>query len=150
MAHGSMFTYFETKAELWNELYLDLRSGMAAAALKRYLPDGERRRQFEAIWWDWMDWGVAHAEERRALAVLGVSDEVTPESRAAGDRAMAGMGELVARIHANGPMSGAPRGLCLALMNSVAEATMDFMARGQGDRVHCCRAGFEAVWRMVG
>jgi AcrR family transcriptional regulator len=150
--HGSLFTYFGTKAELWNAVYVELREEMAKAMLEGFSPEGATRNLFAGVWWNWMDWGVGHAEERRVLAVLGASGEVTAKSRAAGEKAMAGMRELLKRIHARGAMSAAPMGLLVALMHSAAEATMEFMV-GVGDeagRETVCRAGFEAVWRMIG
>jgi AcrR family transcriptional regulator len=150
VANGSLFTYFETKADLLNALYLDLKGGMAAAALKGFSPDGESRKQYFQVWTNWMGWAVAHPKKRRALAVLGVSDEITAKSRAAGQKAMAPMRELLERIHKNGGMRDAPMGLFMALMNSVAEATMDYMVQDKAHADKHCRAGFEAVWRMIG
>ena len=34
IANGSLFTYFETKADLYNQLYLELKAEMAGAALE--------------------------------------------------------------------------------------------------------------------
>jgi AcrR family transcriptional regulator len=34
VANGSLFTYFETEADLFNELYLEPEAGMASAALE--------------------------------------------------------------------------------------------------------------------
>jgi AcrR family transcriptional regulator len=31
VSNGSLFTYFETKADLFNQLYLELKTGMASA-----------------------------------------------------------------------------------------------------------------------
>jgi AcrR family transcriptional regulator len=148
--HGSVFTYFGTKAELWNAVYVDLKSEMAKAALEGFSPEGATQNQFAGVWWNWMDWGVEHAEERRALAVLGVSDEVTAKSRAAGEKAMGGMQGLLKRIHAQGGMRASPMGFLVAMMHSAAEATMDFMVAEGADQEKVCRSGFEAVWRMVG
>jgi hypothetical protein len=50
------------------------------------------------------------AEKRRALAQLGVSDEITRETRAAGHKTMAGVAELLEHIRASGPMRKAPMG----------------------------------------
>jgi AcrR family transcriptional regulator len=150
VANGTLFTYFETKTDLLNELYLDLKRGMAAAALKGFLPEGERRRQYEQVWLNWMGWAEAHPDKRRALAVLGVSDEITAKSRTAGHRTMAPMRELLERIHTNGALRGASWGLFMALMNSVAEATMDFMVEDPKSADKHCRIGFEALWRMIG
>jgi AcrR family transcriptional regulator len=150
VANGTLFTYFETKADLLNELYLDLKRGMAAAALKGFSPEGESRRQYFQVWTNWMAWAVTHPKKRRALAVLGVSDEITAKSRAAGHKTMAPMRGLLERIHANGPMRDAPMGLLMAMMNSVAEATMDYMVQDKAHADKHCRAGFEALWRMIG
>jgi AcrR family transcriptional regulator len=36
IANGSLFTYFETKADLFNQLYLELKIEMASAAMKNH------------------------------------------------------------------------------------------------------------------
>lgn len=150
VATGSLFVYFKTKAELLNELYVDLRRAMAAAAMRGVAPEGESRRQFLHLWTNWTGWGVTHPKKRRVLALLEVSEEMTAESRAAGQRAMAGMGELVVRVHENGAMHGASLGLVVALMESAAGATMDMMVRDRANAEAHGRMGFEAVWRMIG
>ena len=150
VANGTLFTYFETKTDLLNALYLDLKSGMAAAALKEFLPDGESRRQYMQVWSNWMGWAEADPEKRRALALLGVSDEITAKSREAGHKTMAPMRKMLERIHSNGAMHGASKGLFMAIMNSVAEATMDFMVQDPKNADKHCRIGFEALWRMIG
>jgi AcrR family transcriptional regulator len=83
---GSLLTYFETKADLFNELYLELKREMASAAMKNLPEGGELREQFSHIWRDWMNSAVAYPEKRRALVQLGVSDEITPATRAAAIR----------------------------------------------------------------
>src|ERR1700744_1954854 len=81
VANGSLFTYFPTKTDLFNQLYLELKMGMASGAMT--IPgDAEFREQFFHLWKKWMNWAIANPEKRRALAQLGVSDEITPESRA--------------------------------------------------------------------
>ncbi len=149
VANGSLFTYFETKPVLFNQLYLELKAEMARAAMKN-VPDGaELREQVSYVWRNWMEWAVAYPEKRRVLAQLDVSDALTPETRSAGHKTMAGIAELLERSRANGPMQKTPKGFVFAIMNSVAEATMDFMTQ---DAVHArkhCKEGFEALWRIV-
>ena len=74
-----------------------------------------------------MNWAIANPDKRRALAQLSVSDEITPETRAAVHKMMAPVAELLERARAHGPMQKVPKGFLVALMNSVAEATMDFI-----------------------
>ena len=149
VSNGSLFTYFETKTDLFNELYLELKSGMAAAALEGLQADAELRQQFFHIWSNWMHWAMSNPDKRCALAQLSISDEITPASRAAGHKTMVSIGKLVEKSRANGPMRDAPIGFVSAIMNSVAEATMDFMVQDPTSADKHCKVGFDAIWRVI-
>src|ERR1700723_317316 len=127
VANGSLFTYFETKTDLFNQLYLELKIEMASAATKNLPSRAEPREQLWNLWQHWMGWAVSYPEKRRALAQLGVSDDITPETRAAGHKTMAGVARSLEQIRASGPRRGVPMGFVVAIINSVAEATIYFM-----------------------
>jgi AcrR family transcriptional regulator len=150
VANGSLFTYFETKTDLFNQLYLELKRETAATAMEG-LPEGaDLRDQMFHVWRNWTNWAVSFPEKRRALAQLSVWGEITPENRAIGHRMMAGLAELVEHSRARGPMRRVPLGFVLSLMNSLAEATMDFMTQDPANARKHCKEGFEALWRMLG
>jgi hypothetical protein len=46
-------------------------------------------------------------------------------------------------------MRKVPMGFVVAIMNSVAEATIDFMTEDPSHARKHCTEGFEALWRMV-
>jgi len=96
-----------------------------------------------------MNWAVAYPEKRRALAQLGVSDEITPATRAAAHMTMARIAELMERSRAKGPMRKASMGFVAALMNSIAEATMDYMVQDAKNATKHCKVGFDALWRTL-
>lgn len=149
VANGSLFTYFETKADLFNQLYLELKAEMASAATKDLPEPAGPREQLFHVWKNWMNWTLAFSEKRRALAQLDVSDEITPATRATAHKTMARVADLLERGRADGPMNRLPMDFVLAIMNSVAEATMDFMARDPTHAKEHCRAGFDALWRAI-
>ena len=149
VSNGSLFTYFETKAELFNQLYLELKADMASAALEGLPAKAELRDQFFHIWSNWMRWAVSYPEKRRALAQLGVSDEITPATRAAGHKTMTKIAELMQQCRSNGPMRDAPMGFVSAIMSSLAEATMDYMVQDPANAKKHCKAGFDALWRVI-
>jgi AcrR family transcriptional regulator len=149
VANGSLFTYFETKAELFNQLYLELKAGMAAAAMDGLPARAELKEQFFHVWSHWMGWAVSHPEKWRALAQLMVSEEITPESQAAGHKAMAGIRELMERSSANGPLRDAPKGFVSAMMSALADATMGYMIHDPANAEKHCKAGFDALWRIL-
>jgi AcrR family transcriptional regulator len=148
VANGSLFTYFETKTDLFNQLYLELKMEMAAGAMN--LPvDVEVREQFFHLWKKWMTWAISNPDKRRALAQLSVSDEITPKTRTVGHKMMAPVANLLERARAHGPMQKVSKGFLVALMNSVAEATMDFMTQDPVNAKKHSKEGFDALWRML-
>jgi AcrR family transcriptional regulator len=149
VANGSLFTYFETKSELFNQLYLEIKSEMAAAAVRGLGGNEDLHDHFFHVWRNWTGWAVTYPEKRRALAQLSVSDEITAQTRAAGHRIMAPMAELLERVRGSGPMRGVPMTFLVALMTSVAESTMDFMSQDVKNAKKHCKTGFDALWRMV-
>ena len=150
VSNGSLFTYFETKADLLNELYIELKSEVAATALDG-LPQGEgAREQLEYVWLCWLRWAQTYPEKRRALLQLNVSDEVRATSR---DTVRCNYGEitaLVERARENGPMHAAPFGLFAALMHAVADATIDFINQDPDNADAHRQTSFDALWRMIG
>jgi AcrR family transcriptional regulator len=149
VSNGSLFTYFETKADLLNQLYLELKAEMAAAALDGLPVGNDIRKQVLHTWSHWLRWATAYPEKRRTLAHLGVSGDITPESRQTASHALAGIAKLLERSRENGPMRDAPLGFVVALTNALADATIDFMIRDPANADQHRIAGFDAMWRMV-
>jgi AcrR family transcriptional regulator len=150
VSNGSLFTYFETKEVLFNQLYLELKGEMARVALEGLPAAADTRKQVFHAWSNWMGWATSSPEKRRALAQLDVSDEITPASRAAGHKTMAGIAELLERSRADGPLRNTPMRFVVAIMNSVAYATMDFMIHDPRNAKKHCKVGFDALWRAIG
>ena len=149
VSNGSLFTYFETKDDLLNQLYMDLKVEMAVTALAELPADGSIRDQMSHLWFRWLHWATSCPDKRRTLAHLEVSDEITPGSRRAAHQAMAAIARLLERGHGNGPMRHAPLALVVALMSALAEATIDFMVRDPAQADEHGRSGFEALWRII-
>lgn len=150
VSNGSLFTYFETKADLFSQLYLELKTGMAAASAEGFAADAPLREQFSRVWSNWMRWATSDPGRRRALALLDVSDDITPQIRAASHQAMADVAVMLERARSRGPMRDVPMEFVVTLMNALADATMDFMISDPAHADEHRRAGFDALRRMLG
>jgi len=148
ISNGSLFTYFATKSDLLNHLYVELKSEMATAALEG-LPEGEAREQLRHMWLGWMRWAAASPNSRRALALLEVSDEVTAHSHRLAGQKLAGVRVVLERGRATGSMRDAPLSFAVTLMGAVADATIDQMLDDPANAETYSRAGFEAMWRII-
>jgi AcrR family transcriptional regulator len=149
VSNGSLFTYFETKADLLNQVYVELKAEMAAAALDGLPTESDIRQQVLHMWSHWLRWATSCPEKRRTLAHLGVSDDITPASHQAGRQMMAGVAELLECSRESGPMRDAPLGFVVALMSALADATIDFMIGDPANADEHCTAAFDAMWRML-
>jgi AcrR family transcriptional regulator len=149
VSNGSLFTYFETKADLFNQLYLELKTGMAAAALEGFPAEGDLRKQVFHVWSNWMDWATSNPEKRRALAQLAVSGEISPATRAAAQKTLASLADLMEQVRDHGSLRTTSKGFAAAIMNSLAETTMDFMIHDPANARKHCKAGFEIFWRAI-
>jgi len=149
VSNGSLFTYFATKDDLLNQLYVALKAEMGTAALDGLPTGGDSRGQLLHLWSHWLRWATSRPEKRRTLALLDLADAITAESHQTASDALAGLRTLLERSRAHGPLRAAPLAFVVALMSALADATIDFMIRDPANADKHCLAAFEALWRMV-
>ena len=149
VSNGSLFTYFETKADLLNQLYIELKAEMGTVALDGLPTESDIRAQTLHMWSHWLRWATSCPEKRRTLAQLDVSDAITVESHRAARHALTGIRTLLDRSRAQGPMRDASLEFVVALMSALADATIDVMIHDPANADTHCRAAFDALWRMV-
>lgn len=149
ISNGSLFTYFDTKADLFNQLYLELKTSAGAAALKGFPTNADLHEQAFHVWSNWVNWAVSNPEKRRAIAQLCVSDDITPETYAALHKSLESLGELMERLRVHGSLRNSPMAFAGAIMTSLVEATMDFMIQDPANAKEHCKVGFETFWRAI-
>lgn len=149
ISNGLLFTYFETKAELYNTLLLELRSELAKALLRGLPNKASQRDQLSHLWGNWMRWATRYPEKRRVSELLAVSNEITPVTRAAVDQTMIEIMGITERARSKGPMQDAPLAFVTALLSAISDATMNFIAENPGSADEVSLFGFDAVWRVL-
>jgi AcrR family transcriptional regulator len=149
VSHGSLFIYFSTKADLLNQLYVQLKEEAGRVALEGLPAQSTSREQLLHIWSRSLRWATCYPEKRRTLAHLSVSDEITVQSRESGHRALVGIAKLLERIRADGSMRDVSLAFIVALFSAHADTTIDFMIRDTTNADSHCHAAFNALWRML-
>ena len=149
VSNGSLFTYFGTKADLLNQLYVEIKTEMAAVALDGLPTESDIRERAFHMWSHWLRWATSCPEKRRTLAHLLVSDDITSESHQTAHDAFAGIRKLLEQSRKNGPMRDAPLEFVAAMMSALADATIDFMIHDPANTDKHCVAAFDAFWRMI-
>ncbi len=112
-------------------------------------PQRDVRAEMRELWVRWTWWGASNPIKRRALAQLGVSDQITEQSRKEAYGAAADSLELIRRASGAGPLRDAPLQYVGSIVETLASTTMDFMIQDPKHAGRFCEWGFEAVWRAV-
>ena len=147
--HGSVFTYFKTKTDLLNVLYVDLSREMTDIVLAT-MPAGEDIcAQFHHLWETWISWGAANLSKRRAQTLLNVSDLVTEQNRNAAFDYAEPVYQIFRRASASGALRDSPSRYIGGLIHGLAETTMDFIIRNPRKAKKLREAGLQAAWRML-
>ncbi|MGI3780898.1 MAG: TetR/AcrR family transcriptional regulator [Janthinobacterium lividum] len=146
---GTLFVYFETKTALVNELYVVLKTEMGRAATEGLRLDSSPREQLRSMWDRWIIWALDDPDKRRALAHLGVAEELSDDSRLAVRAAYAGIAEILERIVADGPMREVPLGFASTLMSVIADATIDNLIASPDPTGTRSALAFDAMWRAL-
>jgi AcrR family transcriptional regulator len=149
VAEGTLFTYFETKDELLNTLYLDIKSDMREVMMASYPGSGTVQNRARHVWQKYVDWGVAFPQKRRAMAQLAVSDRLTEHTREVGMNAFADVNEMIRTSIASGALRDYPPAFAAAIMGALAETAMEFIERDPAQSERYRKAGFEAFWSAV-
>ena len=149
VAEGTLFTYFATKDELLNRLYLELKSELSEAMVPPASKSSDAHTRLRLGWQQYVRWGVSYPQKRKVLAQLGVSDRITEQSKAAGMRAFTEINEMLQESVASGALRHRPPAFVGAIMASLAETTMDFMARDPAHADDYATSGFEAFWNAI-
>ena len=149
VAEGSLFTYFATKEELLNQLYLELKSDLREAMLSALPQAATARNKLSHAWQQYVHWGVNFPKKRQVLAQLGVSERISAQIKAEGNRAFTEINALLEESIAAGALRERPAAFAGALMGALAEATMDFMAKDPAQAEDYASSGFEAFWNAM-
>jgi AcrR family transcriptional regulator len=147
--HGSIFTYFKTKTDLLNVLYVELSKEMTDTVLATMPAGDDIRGQFHHLWERWTSWGAANLSKRRVQTLLNVSDLVTEQNRNAAYGYAEAVYELYRRASAGGALRDSPSRYVGGLVHGLAETTMDFIVRNPRQAKKFREAGFKAAWRML-
>jgi AcrR family transcriptional regulator len=149
IAAGTLFTYFASKEELLNELYLELKAEVYTRVNIGFPHKGSLERRAQHIWSSYLDWAIEFPGKRKVSAQLNLSDLITASTRrrAAADRST--IDKTLSELAAQGALRGLPAGFAAATMSAMQEATMEFIARQPKQHKELSERAFRLFWRAL-
>lgn len=148
-AEGTLFTYFATKDDLLNQVFLEIETELAAALLDGYPAGGSPYERTRHLWDCLIDWGAANPAKRKAMRQLKVSDRVSEDSRCrAGELFQEITGVLEQNLADHAPV-GQKVTYVAAILDTLAETTLEIILRDPEKREHYKQSGFEIFWKGI-
>jgi len=149
VAEGTLFTYFESKEDLVNALYRELKLGLADAMMSSFPHKRSVRARLQHVWNAYVQWGIENPGPCSVLAQIEVSEQLTPESKAAGQAPFLEIETLAQDAMAQRILKDIPRDLIAATMQAMALATMKCMQSHPKMAAKYREMGFEVLWAGI-
>ncbi len=150
VAEGTLFTYFQTKDDLINALYREMKLELADAMMSDFPRKKSVRTRLRHVWDSYVNWGVANLEERKVLAQLLVSGMLSKESLEAGSAPFVEIQNMTRdAIEQRIFRADLPIELISKTLVALAQATMDLIELKPAMASKYRNAGFEVYWAGI-
>jgi AcrR family transcriptional regulator len=149
VAEGTLFVYFKTKDDLLNQLYREIKLELADAMMSGFPRKKSVHCRLQHIWDHYTKWGVMYPEQCKVLRQLQMSDRLTLESKVAGSAPFAEIETMARDAIEQHIVQDIPLEFISAMMETVAQTTMEFMASNPAGADNYRILGFDIFWKGI-
>jgi AcrR family transcriptional regulator len=149
VAEGTLFTYFESKEVLFQELYLHLKRSLAGAVMPDYPNAKDYRQRVQHIFQCYVTWGLSNGAERFAVARLSASGQVSEGTRAKAMEPFLAVSQMMLDGVRAGVLVNAPIAFLFSVLESIANTTIEYADKYPEDAERHRQLGFHSVWRAL-
>ena len=149
VAEGSIFTYFENKDDLLNQIYLDLKRDLINTILSGFPERGDLKARARHVWQGYVAWGVSNPSKRKAMAQLSVSERISAGNKARGQAMFAEVTIILSECVTRPAVRDLPASYPGSVFAAIADATMDAVIADPSRSADYSLAGFEALWNAL-
>ncbi|QGZ57510.1 TetR/AcrR family transcriptional regulator [Paraburkholderia acidiphila] len=149
VAEGTLFTYFENKDVLFQELYLHLKDELAETIMPDYPSEADFRLRLEHVFQHYVRWGVANTAGRLAIARLSASGQLWDETRTKGMEPFLAVSQMMEEAVQSGVLLDAPIAFLYSIIERIADTTIEFVERQPDNAERHRQLGFHAAWRAI-
>jgi len=145
IAEGSLFTYFASKDELLNELYLDMRRDFDRN-LARYPEGGDAKTRLRYVWDAFIDLGVNEPARLTIMRQIRATGRLLKENEKPGRmvvEVLDAMRDATQSIEFGDPSLE----FLVLLLRAHAEATIEYIVAHPEQEKRSRQLGFDLIWR---
>jgi AcrR family transcriptional regulator len=150
VAEGTLFTYFQTKDDLINALYREIKLELADAMMSDFPRKKNVRARLRHVWDRYVNWGIANPKQRKVLAQLTVSEVLTKESRDAGSAPFVEFQIMIQdAVEQHVFRNDVPVELISKSLAALVEATIDLTVANPSKAKQYRDSGFQMFWAGI-
>ncbi len=149
IAEGTLFSYFNTKDELLNALYREIKVELADAMMSGFPRKRSIRFRLEHVWNHYVDWGVGNPQHHRVLRLLEAWNGLTGESQQAGVAPFVEVRIMMEEAQKQGTVKDLPQRFFIATLNALAETVIELARQEPEWADNYRRTAFEMLWAGV-
>lgn len=149
VSEGSLFIYFETKEILLNELYLEMKAEVRANMLDMYPTHTSLEVRARRVWDMYVRFGIAHPDKYKVMTQLSVSDSIWEQTKRLSMEGYEALHAMIQETFAYGALRDQPYAFGTALLLSLMNMTIEFIAQHPSEADRFGDAGFTAFWNAV-
>jgi AcrR family transcriptional regulator len=150
VAEGTLFTYFQTKDDLINALYREIKLELADAMMSDFPRKKNVCTRLRHVWDRYVNWGIANPKQRKVLAQLQVSEVLTKESMDAGSAPFVEFQIMIREaIEQRVFRNDVPAELISRSLAALVEATIDLTVSNPSKAKQYRDSGFQMFWAGI-
>lgn len=149
VSEGSIFTYFATKDDLLNQVYLVLKAEFRSRVQVGYPDTSSSEAKMRHVWMALVNWGISNPDGRKAMRQLTVSDKITPETRQQAAQGAEHIYAFLSETMGTGVGCCPTRSFAGSIMSALVDTTMEYMVRDPEQASQYAESGFQAFWRAI-
>jgi AcrR family transcriptional regulator len=145
VAEGSLFTYFASKDELLNELYLEMRRDFDRN-LAAYPEGADTETRLRYVWDTFLNLGIAQPSRLTVLRQIRATGKLLKENEKAGVMVLETLKATREAVE-GGEFHDAPLEFMVLLLRAHAETTIEFILAHPELEAQSRELGFNLIWR---
>jgi AcrR family transcriptional regulator len=149
VSEGTIFTYFETKDELLNEIYREIKLDLADAMMSDFPRRTSVRNRLRHVWNRYVEWGAENPSKHRSLQQIAMWAGLTGDSKAAGSAPFVEIQQMHKEATDGGLLRELPQEFVVATMFALSEMTVGFLQRQPKQAAMYRDTGFEMLWAAL-
>ncbi|MDE1163102.1 MAG: TetR/AcrR family transcriptional regulator [Acidobacteriaceae bacterium] len=149
LAEGTLFTYFPSKGDLFNELYLALKTEAYKRIHAGFPHKAVLRERAQHIWTEYLRWAMERPDEQKVSVLLNLSPFITDATKQCLAAERETIQQAMDELEKVGVFASLPRGFASSAMMAMQEAVMDTTTKLPRQRAKLVDQAFEAFWRMA-